>query len=126
MKVRVTFLGWVALLFAICLPSFGQNWASTSTQVFSAPNATHTGSVDPTTPMHIAVALQMQNSDQVQPMLKRMITSGDPLYGTSLTVAQFAQQFGATSAASAGRNQLPVEPRLQQHQRGSEPAANRS
>jgi subtilase family serine protease len=48
--------------------------------------------------MHIVVGLQMQNAAQIQPTLKRMITQGDPLYGTSLTLSQFVAQFAPTTA----------------------------
>jgi subtilase family serine protease len=44
------------------------------------------------------VGLKEQNADKVQPTLLRMLTPGDPLYGTSLTVQQFVAQFGATPA----------------------------
>jgi subtilase family serine protease len=46
--------------------------------------------------LHIVLGLKEQNADQVQPTLLRMLTPGDPLYGTSLTLQQFVAQFGAT------------------------------
>ena len=78
-----------------------ENWASTATQAYPAKylqNAVLVGSVAPSTPLHIVVGLQEQNASQVQPTLRAMLTPGNPLYGTSLTVSQFVQQFGATSA----------------------------
>lgn len=75
-------------------------WVSTATKAFSPSlqNATLVGSVAPSTPMHIVVGLQIQNAAQIQPTLKRMITPGDPLYGTSLTLPQFVAQFAPTTA----------------------------
>jgi hypothetical protein len=37
---------------------------------------------------HIAVSLLEQNAGQIQPTLKRVITPGDPLYGTFFTLLQ--------------------------------------
>ena len=48
--------------------------------------------------MHVVVGLEEQNADQVQPTLRAMLTPGNSLYGTSLTVAQFVTKFGATTA----------------------------
>jgi len=88
----------LGILLAVSIPAFCQNWSSTATKAFPLKSATLVGSLDPTTPMHIVVGLQMQNANQVQPTLSRMITPGDPLYGTSLTVTQFVQQFGPSAA----------------------------
>src|ERR1700674_1128991 len=76
-------------------------WVSTATKAFPVQylsNASLIGPLDSSTPMHIVVGLQEQNAQQVQPTLRRMITAGDPLYGTSLTVQQFVAQFGPTPA----------------------------
>ncbi|HEY2545551.1 MAG TPA: S53 family peptidase [Candidatus Acidoferrum sp.] len=78
-----------------------QNWVSTATKAYPiqyTPNIALIGALPVSTPIHIAVGLQEQNASQVQPTLKRMITPGDSLFGTSLTLDQFAAQFGATSA----------------------------
>ena len=87
-----------SLLLALCSVTFGQHWAPTATKTYPMENATLVGSVDPATSMHIVIGLHMQNAGQVQPTLKRMITPGDSLYGTSLTVSQFVQQFGPSAA----------------------------
>lgn len=94
-------LACMAMLAAIISPGAqGQSWVSTATKAYPAQyvsNLTLTGPLAASTTMHIAVGLQEQNESQVQPTLKRMITPGDSLFGTSLTVDQFAAQFGATS-----------------------------
>jgi pseudomonalisin len=98
-KIHLKPLGALAIAWlTLCLPAIGQNWTSTATKAFPVTNATLLGSLDPSTPLHVAVGLQMQNAGQVQPMLKSMITPGDPLYGTSLTVSQFVAQFAPTAA----------------------------
>lgn len=94
LRASATFL---VIALALSVPTFAQTWTSTATKAFPV-NGSSIGSLDPSTPMHIAVGLQMQNASQVQPTLKSMITPGSPLYETSLTVDQFAQQFGATAA----------------------------
>ncbi|HXN97578.1 MAG TPA: S53 family peptidase [Candidatus Acidoferrales bacterium] len=94
-------LACMAMLAAIVSPGAqGQGWVSTATKAYPAqyvPNLALTGPLPASTTMHIAVGLQEQNESQVQPTLKRMITPGDSLFGTSITVDQFAAQFGATS-----------------------------
>jgi pseudomonalisin len=87
-----------------------QTWASTDTKAFPVnylPNATLVGPLAPSTSMHIVLGLQAQNASQFQPTLQAMLTPGNALYGTSLTVQQFVAQFGATSAqVQAAENYL--------------------
>src|ERR1700740_2104726 len=97
-----------------------QGWVSTATKAYpvqNLSNVTLIGALAPSTSIHIVVGLQEQNATQVQPTLKRMLTPGDPLYGTSLTLQQFVEQFGPTAAqvqavenylSSAGFQNLPV------------------
>jgi pseudomonalisin len=78
-----------------------QGWVSTATKAYpvqNVSNVTLIGALAPSTSVHIVVGLQEQNANQVQPTLKRMLTPGDSLYGTSLSVQQFVQQFGPTAA----------------------------
>jgi pseudomonalisin len=88
----------------VLCPSLGaatENWAATATQAYPVQylqNAVAIGSLDPSTAMHIVVGLQEQNADAVQSTLRRMLTPGDPLYGTTYSVQQFAAQFGPTTA----------------------------
>jgi subtilase family serine protease len=60
-------------------------------------DATLIGPLASSAALHIVVGLQEQNANLVQPTLKRMITPGDPLYGTTLTVQQFVAQFGPSA-----------------------------
>src|SRR5579864_9240781 len=110
-----------ALLSLLLLPAAHGQWVSTGTKAVgpSLKNATQLGRVPAATPLHIVVGLQMRNADQVQPTLKRMLTPGDPLFGTSLTVDQFVAQFGPTSSevqavtnylASYGFSNIQMEP----------------
>ena len=98
-------LGAVLLLsllaFCVCPIALGQGWTSTATKAYplqNLSNATYIGPAATSTPLHIVVGLKEQNADQVQPTLLRMLTPGNPLYGTSLTLQQFVAQFGATPA----------------------------
>jgi pseudomonalisin len=99
---RLAVLFVLALLtVCICSTASGQGWTSTATKAYpvqNLSNATLLGPLDPSTPMHIVVGLQEQNASQVQPTLRRMLTPGDALYGTSLTVQQFIAQFGPAPA----------------------------
>ncbi len=78
-----------------------QGWVSTATKAYpvqNVSNLTLIGALAPSTSVHIVVGLREQSANQVQPTLKRMLTPGDSLYGTSLSVQQFVQQFGPTAA----------------------------
>ncbi len=89
-------------VLAFLLPPLvhGQGWVSTRTKALgpSLKKATQLDPLPATTSLRIVVGLKMQNASQVQPTLKRMLTPGDPMYGTSLTLDQFVAQFGATSS----------------------------
>jgi pseudomonalisin len=89
------------LTVCICPDATGQVWTSTATKAYAVQNlsnATFVGPLDPSTPLHIVLGLQIQNANQIQPTLRRMLTPGDPLYGTSLTLQQFVAQFGPSPA----------------------------
>jgi subtilase family serine protease len=93
------------LTVSFCPNASGQSWTSTATKAYpvqNLSNATLLGPLDPSTPLHIVVGLQEQNGNQVQPTLRRVLTPGDALYGTSFTVQQFVRQFGPTSAQVQG------------------------
>ena len=108
------------LSFSLLQPIGAQTWVSTNTKALSPSlkNASQLGAVPASTSLHLAIGLQMQNANQVQPTLKRMLTPGDPLYGTSLTSDQFVAQFAPTTAqvqavqnylASFGFSNIQVE-----------------
>jgi pseudomonalisin len=99
-RTRPVLLASGVLSFLLLPAINAQTWVSTGTKALgpSLANATQLGSLPASTPLHLAIGLQMQNANQVQPMLKRMLTPGDPLYGTSLTTDQFVAQFAPTSA----------------------------
>jgi len=64
-------------------------WVSTATKAYPVQdlqNAVLIGPLASSTSLHVVVGLLMQNSSQVQPILKRMTTPGDPLYGSALTL----------------------------------------
>jgi pseudomonalisin len=113
-----------ALALSICIPSTvrAQGWTSTATNAYPAQYLQGAAAIGPladSTPLHIVVGLQEQNASQVQPTLQQMLTPSSSLYGTSLTVSQFAAQFGATTAQiqavesylkSAGFSDMTVSP----------------
>ena len=97
---RPLFLGLVSVSLLLVPAAQGQTWVSTATKAVgpSLKNGTQLGQLAPATPLRLVVGLQMQNANQVQAMLKGMITPGNSLYGTSLTVNQFVAQFGPSAA----------------------------
>ena len=96
-----TILAFVLLLTCVAPNAGAQTWASTATKAYPVQflqNATLVGPLAASTSIHVVVGLQTQNANQIQPTLLAMLTPGNPLYGTSLTLQQFVTQFGATSA----------------------------
>ncbi|MGA7625216.1 MAG: protease pro-enzyme activation domain-containing protein [Candidatus Acidiferrales bacterium] len=96
-----TILAFALLLTCVAPNASAQTWASTATKAYPVqklPNATLVGPLAASTSLHIVVGLQTQNASQIQPTLLAMLTPGNSLYGTSLTLQQFVTQFGATSA----------------------------
>ncbi len=77
------------LLVPLALTTAQAQWVSTGTKALSLKDATMTGTVPPTTPMHILVGLQLRNKSAIQSALKS---------GSSLSVSQFVAQFAPTSA----------------------------
>jgi pseudomonalisin len=111
MLARLAAVAALMLLFVCTATSAqAQNWVSTATQAYPVrylTNATYLGSVPASTSMHIVVGLQEQNASQVQPTLRAMLTPGNPLYGTLLTVPQFVAEFGPkTAQVQAAQNYL--------------------
>src|SRR6202451_1879113 len=88
----------ITLAASFAAAAHAQTWVSTATKALPLANVTELGALSPTTSLHIVVGMKMRNAAQVQPTLKRMLTPGDPLYGTSFTVSQFVDQFGPTAA----------------------------
>lgn len=95
-------LAFSALLVISAAPKAGaQEWATTATQAFPVQylaNANLVGPLAGSTRIHVVLGLQEQNAKQVQPTLQAMLTPGNSLYGTSLTLQQFVSQFGPTAA----------------------------
>src|SRR6202046_2218484 len=93
---------FLALLFiCFCPNSSAQGWGSTATAAYPIQNlksAILLGPLAASTSVHGVVALQPQNASQFQPTLQAMLTPGTPLYGTSFTLQQFVDEFGATPA----------------------------
>lgn len=96
MKAVVHVAITIASLAAV---AHAQTWVSTATQAVSPAlnNAQPLGALASSTPLHLVVGLKVQNAGQIQPTLKRMLTPGDPLYGTSFTLDQFVSQFAPTT-----------------------------
>jgi len=91
----------LTVFFTVPVAQAQSAWVSSATKAYPVQylnGATLIGPLAPSTALHVVVGLQEQHADQVQPTLRRMITPGDPLYGTTLTVQQFVAQFGPSAA----------------------------
>jgi subtilase family serine protease len=83
---------------AFALVAYGQTWAPTATKALSLANATQLGTAGASTPLHVVVGLKIQKPTQLQQTLRAMATPGTALYGTTLTVDEFAAQFAPSGA----------------------------
>lgn len=90
------------LLFGLSSAASSQsNWVSTATKAYPVQNlnsAVLIGPLASSASLHVVVGLLTQNSSQIQPTLRGMITPGNPLFGTSLTLQQFVAEFAPSSA----------------------------
>ena len=70
-----------ALLLLVSGSVAAQNWVSTSTQAIgpALANATSQGLLPDSTPIHVNVALQIQNRDALVQYVQHTATPGDPL-----------------------------------------------
>ncbi len=73
-------------------------WVSTATKALTLNNASVIGAADAALPMHVAVALKLQNAGALATLIQRMSNPTDSLYGTSLTAGQFAATYSPSAA----------------------------
>ncbi len=76
---------------SLCLASASNAavWVNTHTQAIPLVKAKLLGAVDPSTAMHVTVALQMQNAQALQNLVQQQATPNSPNFGKYITLAQF-------------------------------------
>lgn len=94
----ITALSTGVVLSFLLVTAQAQNWSATATKALPLANASVLGPMDPNAAVHVAVALQMRNASQLNTLIQRENTPGDPLYETAITPAQFTSSYGPTSA----------------------------
>jgi pseudomonalisin len=108
-------------IIAAPIPSLAQGWAATATRGLGSllANATPIGLLPGSTPLHIAVALQVNNKDALVQYVKAVSDPTSALYGNSLTVSQFVSAYAPTGPqaqavvnylASQGLANIQLEP----------------
>jgi len=65
------------------------SWVNTHTQAIPLVQAKSLGALDPSTPLRITVALQMQNAQALQNLVQEQATPNSPNFGKYITLAQF-------------------------------------
>lgn len=106
---------------ALSLPSNAQTWVSTATQGLGSllVNATPAGLLPASTPLHVAVALQINNKHSLIQYVNAINDPGNALYGSSLTISQFLATYAPTTAqvqavtsylSANGLSNIQVEP----------------
>ncbi len=96
---RGSLLAIASLVLAALVPAgVAQTWSLTATQAISLTNAISLGSLNAAQPLHITVALQINNRASLVNLVKRMNTVGDPLYGAELEPSQFVSTYAPTSS----------------------------
>jgi pseudomonalisin len=110
-----------ALLVILAGSAAAQNWVSTSTQAIgpALANATANGLLPDATPIHVNVALQIQNREALVAYVQQITTPGTALYGQELDPASFAAAYAPSNSAvqsvvsyltAAGFKNVQVEP----------------
>jgi len=110
-----------ALILVVSGSVAAQNWVSTSTQAVGPAlvNATAQGLLPDSTPIHVNVALQIQNRDALEQYVQHITTPGDSLYGQELEPADFAAAYAPSSSevqsvvsylSGAGFQNVEIEP----------------
>jgi pseudomonalisin len=100
-RFALPFLGLLFLAALNASDARAQSWTATATKAYPiqyVSGAILIGAVSPSKSMHIVVGMKEKNPAQVQTTLKRMLTPGDPLFGTSLTVDEFVNRFTPSDA----------------------------
>lgn len=107
------------VLIAILTPVLhAQAWVATGTHALPLINATPLGSVSLSTPIHIAVALTLQNPAGLKALIQNESAPGNATYGTSLSPEQFEAAYSPTASqvqavesylASQGFQNIAVE-----------------
>ena len=77
-----------------------QTWVPTGTQGVGnlLVNATPLGAAEPSMPLHIAVALQLNNKSALEQYVSSINNPASPLFESSLSVSQFVASYAPTSA----------------------------
>lgn len=110
-----------ALIFTLTGSAAAQTWVSTSTQAIgpALANATAQGALPDSTPIHVNVALQIQNREALVAYVQQITTPGTALYGQELDPASFAATYAPSNSAvesvvnyltAAGFQNVQVEP----------------
>src|SRR3984957_1443285 len=91
--IALIFYSTSALL--ICGSAAAQTWVTTSTQAIGPHllSATSVGNVADSTPVHVNVALQIQNKPALVEYLQQVNTPGSPLYGSELEPSDFLASY---------------------------------
>lgn len=94
-------------------------WANTHTQAIPLVKAKLLGAVDPSQPLRVSVALQMQNQQALQDLVVQQATPGSANFNRYITPAQFDASYAPSQAsvsavqaylAAAGLTNISVEP----------------
>ncbi len=110
-----------ALILVVAGSVAAQSWVSTSTQAVGPAlvNATANGLLPDSTPIHVNVALQIQNREALVQYVQAITTPGNALYGQELDPASFAAAYAPSTSqvqevvnylTAAGFQNIAVEP----------------
>lgn len=93
-------LCFCTLLLACAGNAAAQSWVATSTQAIgpALTKATLNGPLPDSTPIHVNVALQIQNRDALTQYLSAVNTQGNSLYAQELEPSQFTAAYAPSSS----------------------------
>ncbi len=96
--VALAAFGLVPFIGSGSAAAAGSTWAPTHTLAIPLAKATNLGKLTTNTPLHLSVALALQNQPQLQAYIKAVSTPGSSMYGQSLTPAQFTQEYAPSAS----------------------------
>ena len=84
----------------LCCSAAAQTWSSTATQAIgpALANAIDQGALPDSTPVHVNVALQIQNRSALVTYVQNITNPANPLYGQELQPSDFVNQYAPSSA----------------------------
>jgi pseudomonalisin len=88
----------LAIVFTLTAAASAQTWTPTATQALTLVNATSLGTTPASTPVHVVLAMRVQNKPALDALVKAVNQPGNAQYENFITPQQFNQSYAPTSS----------------------------